>query len=64
MYEGLLCETKKEWEESHPGEKYQMNWNLSLDYIAGEATGDDYFIGFVCFAPSDIRSMVCFHSYI
>ena len=27
---------KKEWEEAHPGEKYTMNWNLSLDYIAGE----------------------------
>ena len=27
---------KKEWKEAHPGEKYTMNWNLSLDYIAGE----------------------------
>lgn len=27
---------KKEWEEAHPGEKYTMNWNLSLDYIVGE----------------------------
>ena len=27
---------KKEWEVAHPGEKYTMNWNLSLDYIAGE----------------------------
>lgn len=27
---------KKEWEEAHPGEKYTMNWNLSLDYITGE----------------------------
>ena len=27
---------KKEWEEAHPGEKYTMNWNLSLDYIAGD----------------------------
>lgn len=27
---------KKRWEEEHPGERYQMNWNLSLDYIAGE----------------------------
>lgn len=27
---------KKEWEEEHPGEKYTMNWNLSLDYIASE----------------------------
>lgn len=24
---------KKEWEEAHPGEKFDMNWNLSLDYI-------------------------------
>lgn len=24
---------KKEWEEAHPGEKYPMDWNLSLDYI-------------------------------
>ena len=30
---------KKEWEEEHPGEKYPMDWNLSLDYIACE--GDD-----------------------
>ena len=22
---------KKEWEEAHPGEKFDMNWNLSLD---------------------------------
>lgn len=27
---------KKDWEEAHPGEKYTMNWNLSLDYIASE----------------------------
>lgn len=27
---------KKEWEEAHPGEKFDMNWNLSLDYIAGD----------------------------
>lgn len=27
---------KKEWEEAHPGEKYPMDWNLSLDHIAGE----------------------------
>lgn len=27
---------KKEWEESHPGEKYLGNWNLSLDYLADE----------------------------
>ncbi len=24
---------KKEWEPNHPGEKYMMNWNLSLDYV-------------------------------
>ena len=23
-------------EEAHPGEKFDMNWNLSLDYIAGD----------------------------
>lgn len=23
---------KKEWEEAHPGEKYPMDWNLSLNY--------------------------------
>ena len=27
---------KKEWEEAHPGEKYPIDWNLSLDYIAGD----------------------------
>ena len=27
---------KKEWEETHPGEKYPIDWNLSLDYIAGD----------------------------
>ena len=27
---------KKEWEEVHPGEKYPIDWNLSLDYIAGD----------------------------
>ena len=25
---------KKEWEEAHPGKKYDMNWNLSMDYLA------------------------------
>lgn len=29
-------DAKKEWEEAHPGEKFDMNWNLSLDYIAGD----------------------------
>ena len=33
---------KKEWEEAHPGEKYQMNWNLSLDYLAGESDDDGH----------------------
>lgn len=32
---------KKRWEEAHPGEKYPMNWNLSLDYMAGEDGDDD-----------------------
>ena len=32
---------KKEWEEVHPGEKYPMGWNLSLDYIAGECEDGD-----------------------
>ena len=33
---------KKEWEEAHPGEKYQMNWNLSLDYLAGGSDDDGH----------------------
>ena len=33
--------TKKEWEKAHPGEKYTMNWNLSLDYIASEEDDDE-----------------------
>ena len=32
---------KKEWEEAHPGERYTMNWNLSLDYIAGDSDEPD-----------------------
>lgn len=32
---------KKEWEEAHPGEKYPMEWNLSLDYIAGNSDDPD-----------------------
>ena len=32
---------KKEWEEAHPGEKYTMNWNFSLDYIAGDSDEPD-----------------------
>lgn len=27
---------KKRWEADHPGETYPANWNLSLDYMAGE----------------------------
>lgn len=33
---------KREWEEAHPGEKYPMDWNLSLDYVFGE-NGDTEF---------------------
>ena len=32
---------KKKWEEEHPGEKYEMNWNLSLDHIAGDSDDGD-----------------------
>ena len=32
---------KKEWEEALPGEKYPMEWNLSLDYIAGDSDDPD-----------------------
>ena len=32
---------KKEWEASHPGEKYDMNWNLSLDYVVDECEDGD-----------------------
>ena len=32
---------KKEWEEAHPGEKFDMNWNLSLDYIAGDTDAEE-----------------------
>ena len=32
---------KKEWEEAHPGERYQMNWNFSLDYAIGECEDGD-----------------------
>ena len=31
-----LMPEQKEWEEAHPGEKYPIDWNLSLDYIAGD----------------------------
>ena len=27
---------KRKWEEEHLGEKYDMGWNLSTDYLAGE----------------------------
>lgn len=33
--EGRLVIVPRE-EEAHPGEKFDMNWNLSLDYIAGD----------------------------
>ena len=29
------------WEEEHPGEKYPMDWNLSLDYAIGECEDGD-----------------------
>lgn len=32
---------KRVWEANHPGEKYPANWNLSLDYMAGEDGDDD-----------------------
>lgn len=32
---------KKEWEEEHPGEKYPMDWNLSLNYAIGECEDRD-----------------------
>jgi len=32
---------KKKWEAAHPGETYPANWNLSLDYMAGEDSDDD-----------------------
>lgn len=32
---------KKKWEEDHPGEKYEMGWNISLDYIAGDSDDGD-----------------------
>lgn len=33
---------KKAWEAEHPGEKYPRNWNLSLDYMAGDDGEDDH----------------------
>jgi len=32
--------SKDAWEKRHPGEKYPMGWNLSLDYLAGEEDED------------------------
>lgn len=32
---------KKEWEEAKLGERYPMDWNLSLDYIASEYKDGD-----------------------
>ena len=32
---------KRVWAANHPGEKYPANWNLSLDYMAGEDGDDD-----------------------
>lgn len=29
-------EARRTWEAAHPGEKYPVDWNLSLDYLAGE----------------------------
>lgn len=34
-------ERKRAWEAEHPGEKYPRNWNLSLDYMAGEDGDED-----------------------
>ena len=48
---------KKEWEESHPGERYNMNWNLSLDYIVGDADDSDLdksrVLASACYDPFD-----------
>lgn len=32
---------KKRWESEHPGEQYPANWNLSLDYMAGDDGDED-----------------------
>ena len=32
---------KKRWEAEHPGETYPANWNLSLDFMAGEDGDED-----------------------
>lgn len=48
---------KKEWEEAHPGEKYQIGWNLSLDYIVGDTEDGDLdkssVLAGVSYAPFD-----------
>ena len=33
--------TRQDQRGVHPGEKYPMDWNLSLDYIAGECEDGD-----------------------
>ena len=46
---------KKEWEEGHPGEKYTMHWNVSLDHITGGLNDPDPVCGRVpdcaCYDP-------------
>ncbi|MBR5179843.1 MAG: sigma-70 family RNA polymerase sigma factor [Lachnospiraceae bacterium] len=32
---------KKAWEEEHPGEKYPMNWNLSIESLMDECVDGD-----------------------
>lgn len=32
---------KTSWEAEHPGEKYPGDWNLSLDYLAGDNNSPD-----------------------
>ena len=31
---------KSKWEEEHPGEGYPFKWNLSLDFVSGNSSGD------------------------
>lgn len=35
---------KAEWEKAHPGEGYQLKWNLSLDYVSDSGDDDNDFI--------------------
>lgn len=42
---------KKEWEEAHPGEKYTMKCNLSLDYIAGEEVDKSHVLAGASYDP-------------